>query len=64
MIDRADYFIPSSELFTDPRLGLSGRRFAEQFNWLSDTAREAWFERLDQFFEGAGAEPLQAPQSR
>ncbi len=35
MMQRADYFIPSSELFTDPHLGLAGLSFGEQFNRLA-----------------------------
>ena len=33
---RADYFVPSSELLSDPYLGLGGRSFAEQFNRLAE----------------------------
>lgn len=36
MMDRADYFIPSSELLTDPHLNLSGLPFPEQFARLAD----------------------------
>ena len=32
MMARADYFIPSSELFADPHFGLAGQPFAAQFD--------------------------------
>ncbi len=35
MMARADFFIPSSELFADPHLGLAGRSFPEQFDRLA-----------------------------
>ena len=35
MMKRADYFIPSSELFSDPHFGLAGLPFAEQFHRLA-----------------------------
>ncbi len=35
MMARADYFIPSSELFAVPHLGLAGQPFAEQFDRLA-----------------------------
>jgi sulfofructose kinase len=35
MMARADYFIPSSEFLSDPRLGLTGLSFSEQFDRLA-----------------------------